>query len=403
MAKIRRTSDLVPGRYFVGFEADGGKKFHDLSADDLRKYVDGTNRMIAKGWEPPFLLEHAPPNTPEGSPVNKSTWDDKANKVRNGAGWIKKALINDKGEMGFEIDVRDKQVAKGLNDGSIKYTSPELRKQFVTGDGEVIPFVLAHVAATHTPRNPQQATSETIAMAMQFSIEDMEDDEDKKTEEAEVVVSDEDKDGELEVEAVDEEKTEETAEDPSTISLSIHKSVYDTLVGMLKGKGMGLPDDVSPETLFPAMIAAMSGVNSAETESPVIEESQPVQYSLDAISDTKLPKLLSRAIKVEAESIRSGIKSIKIPGLQKALDAHAGAMQFSADAEELPTLTLGQVVKAVNDSIPEAMVKLLTNHAEQFSVAEHPDNEFLTHGSISKERAVQIVDEQAKNVPLLRR
>lgn len=405
MAKIRRTSDLIPGRYFVGFGADGGKNFHDLSADDLRKYVDGTNRMIAKGWEPPFLLEHAPPNSPEGSPVNKSKWDDKANKVRNGAGWVKRALINENGQMGYEIDVRDEQVAKGLNDGSIKFTSPELRKQFVTGDGEVIPYVLAHVAATHTPRNPQQATSETIAMAMQFSIEEMEKDD-------AVLASDEDKMGDGEAEAgkdgSNEDESKETpekevSEDSGVVAISMHQSVYDSLIGMLKNKGLALPDDVTPETFGPAMLAAMSGVNADASDATVVEESPPVQYSLDSINDARLPKLLSRAIKTEAESIRNGIKSIKIPGLQKALEKHTGTMQFSADAEELPTLTLGQVVKAVNDSIPEALNKLLTNNAEQFSVADHPDNEFLNGGTISKERAVQIVDEQAKHVPLIRR
>jgi hypothetical protein len=396
MAKIRRTSDLIPGRYFVGFAASGDKQYHDLSADDLRKYVDGTNRLIAKGYEPPFLLEHAPPNSAEGSPVNKTAWDEKANKVRNGAGWIKKALISDKGELGYELDVRDKQVAKGLADGSIKFTSPELRKEFTTGDGEVIPYVIAHTAATHTPRNPRQSETETIAMALQFSMDDLEEKEDETPE-----VTDVDKDGNPEVdgEEIPAEVVEEAT--PDVIDMKVHKTVYDTLVGMLKNKGMSLPDEVTPENLFSAMIAAMSGVEQAPEENQIIEESQPVQYSLDSLND-ETPKLLAKAIRTECDAIKQGIKGLRIPALQKSLAKLTATMQFSADADEVPTLTVKQVLAALNEGLPQALGKLLTCEGQQFSLAEHPNSEFLTGGVMTVEQAKQYVDKQAESVPLLR-
>jgi hypothetical protein len=403
MAKIRRTSDLKPGRYFAGETATGEKLFRSLTADDLRKHVEGTKALLSKGYAPPLLLEHAPVNSKAGAPV--LGWDKKAKNVRNGAGWLTDVFQNKDGSIGYELDVRDAEIAKKFNDGSIKFTSPELRPSFTTGDGTAVPFVVSHVAATHTPRNPHQATPETIAMAMQFSLDDLEDED----EDEEVEVTDEDQDGKPEIK-VDAEvpvdpDAEVVAEEPTsdTIDIKLHKSVFDTFVGMAKSKGMALPDDLTPESLFPAMISAMSGVALAEDETKIVEESAPQQYSLGDLNKPETPKLLTRAIRSEVSMVKANIKGIKIPALQKEMESLASSMQFSVNADELPTITVTQMLAAIHKGLPSALDKLVQGEGQQFSLAEHPDSQFFTNGHISPEMAKQIVDKQAEVVPMLRR
>ncbi len=409
MVRIRRHSDLKPGRYLKGKTDTGESIFRTLTVDDIRRHVEGTNRLIAKGYEPPLLLEHAPLNSPDGSPVNKNKWDEKASKVRNGSGWLKAAFVGTDGSMGYDIDVTDADVARKLEDGSIKFTSPELRPAFTTGDGETIEAVIAHAALTHQPRNPIQSASEAIAMSMQFSLDNLEDEDEKEKKEGdeEVAVKAEDKDGDGEIEGdeikVDGEEVPAEEAVSETVDMKIHKSIYDTFVGMIRGKGVGLPDDVTPETLIPALIASMSGVSIEESDkSKVEEESAPVQYSLDDLDKPELSKLLVKAIRSESDRTKNQIKSVKIPALQKRLEDLAGVMQFSADADELPSLKVSEVVSLIADTIPDAIGRLFVD-SEQFSVVEHHDSQFLGGEVRTAEDAKRFVDKQAESVPLLRK
>ncbi|MGC4002881.1 MAG: hypothetical protein QM811_07005 [Pirellulales bacterium] len=403
---------MKPGRYLAGVTSLGDKVFRELTHSSLGQYVAGTKRLIQKGYAPPFILEHAPPGSPDGGPV--LGWDKKADLLRNGAGWVTDVFQNKDGSIGYELDVRDPNIESKLKDGSIKFTSPELRtKPFPSGDGETIAGgYIAHVAATYKPRNIEQSASEAIAMsvdAMQFSLDDLDDEEkdkkDKDDEKVELEATDKDGDGEIDAGEVKVEgEGGQAPQIDGTITISLDPSVYHSVIGMMKAKGVALPDDLVPEMLFPALLAEMSKVPGVESkESKVVEESPPVQYSIGDCDGDRLPKLLVKAIRSESDKAKGQINALRIPALQKKLAELAGAMQFSADAEELPSLTVTQVVGLLSETIPEGLRAMFAN-GEQFSVTEHHDPGYLDGGEIkTAEQAKAFVDKQAEHIPLLRK
>jgi hypothetical protein len=150
-----------------------------VTADDIRAHVDGTNTLLADGWQPPVLFEHAEKGSQEGSPRKR---DDKASEVKHGAGWLKSAKIGPNGEGIHVLEVTDPVAIKGLKNKSIKFTSPELRQKFLGRDL----MHIAHVALTHKPRFTKQGPIEPIQLSLageclQFAMGDEEgDDKEKK-------------------------------------------------------------------------------------------------------------------------------------------------------------------------------------------------------------------------------
>ncbi len=153
---------LKPGRY----------KGIDLTAQDLEEYAAGTNRAIKLGVAIPVIERHAAPGLGEDYYSQFATEADSALTTK---GWLQGVKVNSDGSLSYTLDITDPDVAKAINNKSIKYTSPELRENYVTGSDEPIGRVFRHVALTATPRNRNQSEFTAVEpAAMQFSLDDYE-------------------------------------------------------------------------------------------------------------------------------------------------------------------------------------------------------------------------------------
>lgn len=397
---------LKPGK----FEVAPGVRV-TLTQGDIKNYVDGTREMIAAGYLPPVLFEHSAAGSADGSPR-----DRKASEVKHGSGWLKDVRINEQGGAVHVLEVNDSAAAEKLRNGSIKFTSPELRPSFRDGSGREFRNVISHVALTHKPRFIKQGPITPIQLSLdeagpslggqpiQLSLEDYVDDEDKKPD--------------SEAEATPPEATEAEPENKDIPAKDSEAEMQlQAVLAQLKDvAAIDLPADTTMETLVPYLLTALKtkAAHEAKAEADdatenddsgvtgVTEEKPPLmQFSLDDALSGKLgSKLLAKVITQSHAGLMSRLDKLVddariTPGLRDKLGRRE-AMQFSADADELPGLTLGNVLDLLEEhTVPgQAWDASITS---QFS-AEEPE---IT-GEMTPEQAKKIVDQQAKHLSILR-
>jgi hypothetical protein len=374
---------LRPGRYCVGRDAEGQPKLRDFSADELREYVDGTKGMLAAGYSPPVLLEHSAPNSDEGSPR-----DDRAAAVRHGVGWLTDVKIGTDGAAIHVLDVKDEDVAKQLKSGAIKFTSPELRPLWLDGKGKTHQKVISHVALTHKPRSVDQGP---ISLAsMQFSLADLDGLQGEPPAEPVQFADDGDK-----VDPPAAPEPEKKSPDAPDTGPDADAGKFNDVLAHLKEIDLPLASDTTPENfidrLLGALLVSEAAKKSAEAEDAEdddegddppggkIEEEQPqpLQFSLSDAVGGKVPnKLLARVLTDCNERITAKLNglvgSCKItPHCRDQLLAMAGAVQFSAEGEEVPRLSLTSFLDLLDKSLLPG--RLLGNVTQMATEEEHPD------------------------------
>lgn len=378
---------LKPGRYGSAGE---------WSKERIAAHVKNTRALIAAGRNPPVLLEHAEPGSADGAPR-----DRKAAQVKHGAGWVIDVRQEPDGSAVYDLDVTDSEVARKLKEGSIRFTSPEFRREFIHDEtGERFESVIAHAALTHRPRSINQGK---ISEALQFSLEDYE---------GPIQMADDadDKPGQS-------EKPKETPENPDlpkTGDDGKDKAKFEAIIEHLKNVGIGLPADTDQETFIDRLLTALltkeASDAKAEAEKPkededdgmgnIVEQQPPMQFSLSDAEAGKLDnKLLAKCIKQEHAALRGRLEGMvsagKItPACRDSLLANDTAIQFSADGEHLVAYTLPQVVELLDKTTIAGMG--LT--AEQFSLSttakDHPKGEAFVRGD--KDGQVPETPEQAE-------
>lgn len=171
MAIVTNTFLKANVPYRVG---PGANDLRTFSTDELAAYVDNTRAMMFDGGlSVPVLSEHAPPGSEEGGPVPNQFAD-----AIKTAGWLKDVQFNPAtGEAKAFYEITSKPYLNAIKEGSIRFTSPELRESYVDGLGRQWGETFAHFALTPKPRNPAQtqlsvADGGTPQFAMQFSMTD---------------------------------------------------------------------------------------------------------------------------------------------------------------------------------------------------------------------------------------
>lgn len=444
-----------PGRYHLG-----GGFYRDVSPSDVADYVRGTQELLQSGHAAPILYEHAAPGSAEGSPVQlsatetKSRRDELAKQVKHGAGWIKKIWLTPEGDAAWQLEVTDPDAAKSLKNGSIKFTSPELRESWTDGKGKTFKRIFSHAALTHKPRNLDQSSIEEVAtgspaLAVQFSLADWQplqfstdEDEDKEMDEE---VSDggpegEDKSPEM---TDDKEENPDMPEQPKGEHPQL-KAAIEHL--KMAPHNISMPDDTTEETFIRDLLTALKTVqqvkqqqeaDDAEEEAEdgedhgdmdpenkdpeyggqgasgkggMIEEKPPIQFSAADLSEGRVPgKLLAAVMRNKLDSTELRIKGLydagKItPSLARKLKERAGVMQFSEEGEEGISLKLSEVIQLLDENLNKETFAHLT--AEQYSTAvmDTPPEEMLSRpdGEMTKEQAKAYVDKQAEYIPGLK-
>lgn len=391
---------LQPGRYHVG-----GGRFRDFTAKEISDYVNGTKELLAAGHSVPLIFEHAAPGSDEGSPR-----DNRAAQVKHGAGWLGGVNLGNDGSALHVLEVTDADAARKLADGSIKFTSPELRPTWTDGKGRVFKNIISHVALTHKPRNPDQSKLQPVEEpALQFSLADLEP----------IQMSDDAADKDPLEKATDNETPADASENPDMPTpgaASEEQKQLESCIAFLKTIGVALPANTDASnfmdrlqtglmTLAESKSQAESDAAKDDDESePLIEEKPPIQqFSLADVEGDKFSnRLLAKVIKAEHGQCKSRLESLVArnnisPALRDSLLGKSDVLQFSADGEYVPSWTLPEMV-AVLERCTHPGQGL---EVEQFSAApgeeeQHPGGAefFDSDAPVTPERAKQIVDAQ---------
>lgn len=413
MAKRLRQVFLKPGRY--------GNTV--LTRKQIEDHVRGTKEMIAAGYNPVLFLEHPPKGSEEGAP--RSRRQTKIEQLLGAAGWGVDVEIGADGAAAHVLDVTDPKIAEKIQDGSIRFTSPELRPS-VKLDGREFKNVFSHIALTHRPRNPQQTALEpALAGPMQFSLDDWEpiqmaDDYEKD--------KPEDEGGEMpsELDTAPEPTPPANPDMPEPSDAGKQAQRVEAILAHLEELGVSLPDDTKEADVDTLLDRLLTGLKTAckarqqaeaetepeeEAEAPqVVEQSGMQQFSLDDIDDLKdtlgnrrFRKLVAATRGSLETKVDRMVEKNKITlGAKKKLLGIDGVMQFSAEGDFAPTLTLEQVVDVLDDCLIDNACLTEEQIGEQFSLAEHPHGEkHYKSGSdeITPEQAKRANDELLKKQP----
>ena len=371
-----RQEFLKPGFYRVRGE------MREFSKRDLAGYKAGTNRLLHSGFQIPVLLHHPKPGSKEGAPIPAA----KA-KATQGKGWLKSISQAASGALSQVVAITDADAVKGLDDGSIKFTSPQFQKDYIDGEGREFGDVIRHVALTNAPRTQNQG--EILACA-----EDVEGGEIFSFSEADYLGADEataktafaedfppkKKGEETPAETSEEEsstpaETTPAADELPTNDVIVNKPAGPDLVNLvtqaMEKTGAVIPDGTDPATPEGMAIVLTAIINAAAAK----PEETPEQIELTEepsiagqFTDDDDPRLVAmseevRQLKQDATDnalTRSRAKLAATledpsipPGLCKALKGHATKVQF-AEGEEEPSFSTGEVVALVKKTIPRA-------------------------------------------------
>lgn len=406
-------ASLKPGRYHLGSGI-----YRDLSSQDIARFVSGTKKLLADGHGVPVLFEHAPPGSADGAPQQFSSTDPRdrrADQVRHGAGWLKGIKLASDGAAVCTLEATDPKAVEGLRNGSIRFTSPELRPNWTDGKGRTYANLISHLALTHRPRNSEQAAmrevaSGDLAEAVQFSLADWEP----------IQMADDDSEKSEPGDAGEKPKSSENPDIPAQHA----DPMFQAAVAQLKECcGVDLASDTTPDTFFRDLVTALKTMAAAKEkfeaeqqakepeenpDAPLTEDRPPMQFSLADVEGGKVAnKLLGRVIRDSHATVARKLdelvdRSQVTPALRDSLLKRKGILQFSAEGDELPTFTLAEVVDLLADNTIEGMA---WTKDHQFSAEDHPEGDAWRNGQgdISPEQAKKLVDEQAKRIPQLRR
>lgn len=161
----RRHVFLSPGTYDLG----GGRTW-EFTSGELKRIVSNTLDLQAKGFRVPVFVGHRPVGDAAGGPmISEQGEEDPAAAPR--IGWLADLWQNDDGGLEYELDLDEPNAE--LPEDLPEFTSPEIRRGLTLPDGSTIGPVIAHVALTDRPRNPNQQPLDEVPEAVQFSLADL--------------------------------------------------------------------------------------------------------------------------------------------------------------------------------------------------------------------------------------
>jgi hypothetical protein len=400
---------LTPNRYHIG-----GGRFRDLTKDDLAEYVQGTQEILDSGIRISVPSEHPLPGTPEGAPIEEES-PQFADAIRN-AGWLKTIRQEKDGSVVAQYEITSSQYADAIRDGSIKYSSPELREGWLTGTGKKFGRCFTHFALTPKPRNDEQEPLEEVA---QFSL-------------AEIVPTSKTKQkvramlgslgvkvprGPIDLDSSELEQTADTLakavalsgvqfaevapkskqgsdgppqnpeqsqvdENPDMPTPTSNSGVNEAIIAHLSELGVELPSDFDLAEDFRVLLAALKTASAAQRKSE--EEKQEDEKSTPNIEEEPMPagsqfseevkqtiaKKDELLAKYQRNELKGAVESCRLPGAGRKLAEKLETVQFSDEGQEEPTLTITEVVALINEAIPETM----TFAADEAQEAKPPED-----------------------------
>lgn len=144
-----------------------------VSPQFLKMSAWSTMQMMARGIDVPVCLDHQ-----ESARPHKRKLDDYlADEMRSSVGLLRSVEYDpDSEEHIYTYEVNDPEIAKKIDDGTIKRVSPDFMSSCSPGDGAVYRNVIGHLALTFRPKDyrqsgePMEVAQRTNDRGMRFSV-----------------------------------------------------------------------------------------------------------------------------------------------------------------------------------------------------------------------------------------
>ena len=264
-----------------------------ITPQDIDDAFESMMLLEQHGLEIPVILEHTEPaeHQVEGVPMTLSAL--RADELRRTVGRIKcsspHTRINDAGAIEADIEILDADIARKIEQGLIKFVSPEVRREWTDGKGNAYKSVITHVALTH---RPVQIDQRGFMLAS-----------DQKNNHQCVRLSDLDEPAHLELESdMPEPTTEKPAQDAENTAQDAENAQLVELAKRLGDMGVDVPAEPTTEKLLAALLDWLREQDSEPEPEPtpdnaqLVEGSQPVTFSCDADPREPLRQRVTRCV-----------------------------------------------------------------------------------------------------------
>ena len=347
--------------------------------------------------------------------------------ARDCLGWVDSTRIDAAGKCHVTYDVQDQRTIDGINNGSIRFSSPEFSAaEHIDSKGKNHGKIFRHFSMTAAPRNREQGPITSLQCSedcFQFTEDDFMGTTKKDVEEkaAQFAHADDPKkltDNPGDTVAVEEANPTPNADELPTNDAEVavadehpDQSALNGLVTQLQDvMGIMLPDGADAIAVLTAILNTAKAKKDAEAvvsgdldiqEEPVAQFSEAATAVIEALEEKNrvlnVDRLAASLVKHRA-SVTAAISTASIPKrLKSRLAERANSLQFSESGEEEPVLRIQEAIALYEECIPKS-IQFAEGDVDE---AEHPDKTFFDKGADGGEEsdasADKGVDEQLKS------
>ena len=352
----------------------------------------------------PVLAEHVPLDDPVGNPRPRK--DVAVDELNTTVGWINRVRMQGDRLQGC-FQFTDDETARKAKSGEIRYVSPSIRGQLEDRNGNPYRRAIAHVALTSKPRLRNQGEFEAVAehsMALSELGEDA------------AITIDDVGDIQLADDFGGDDKTAKTeqTDNPDLDAGGRSDQQMEALLTLLAEEfGLTVAADTDSATLVEQLLtavktakavrekaaadkAATDATNENPGDHPPKEDRIGVQMSEAQIEQFEAMK--KQLAKTNSTTIRSRLGSLKsqgrmAPALFDALADRIDSIQLSDAGEEMPSITLSELVGLLEKTSGDGSGALQLSGATE---DEHPDGDtFRTgdgEGEATDDEAAAVID-----------
>lgn len=335
-----------------------------LPRERLAKVVADTNAAIQRGFDVPLIDFHEDLDNLDPRSALRT------------CGSVQRVFVDNDGWLNYELEATDAEAARKLNDGSIKFTSPEFKFNYEAETLGPLGDIVRHVALTNKPRNPIQGKFQPLpAGVARFSIEDyMADDNDTPDDAAD------------QAEPADTAPPEKPDINPDMPPSTDATKKMSAVIAGLAELGVVLPSDFSftsdgaIDVLLTGLNTAVKSKQEADTPTPVddqpqVNDSSAMQFSEDEIAaqPAAVQKVIRQNLELQRKVLRfseerdTASRELAIekasrrqvpPAIKEAIVARMKTMRFSDESE--PSLWTGtEVLDLVERSLPPQVKEMM--------------------------------------------
>jgi len=349
----------------------------------------------------PVLEEHVPLNDPIGHPRPRR--DVAVDELNATKGWIGRVRMKGDALQGL-FQINDGDTTAGIKLGTIRYVSPQILGKFEDRNGNPYKRAISHIALTSKPRLRNQGEFEPVE-EHSMALSELGDEASITIEDVGDIQLADDGDGG--------EKTEKTDNPDLTGNTHSDQQMEALLTLLAEEFGLTVVDGTDSASLVEQLLTAVKTAKAvrekaaadkaaadATNENPgdhaPKEDRIGVQMSEAQIEQFEAMK--NQLAKTNSTTIRSRLGSLKsqgrmAPALFDALAGKIDSIQLSDAGEELPSITLSELVDLLEKTSGDGSGALQLSGATE---DEHPDGDtFRTgdgEGEVTDDEAAVLID-----------